>query len=54
MQQLVTVDETLAEIDAVLDRMSTENAGSGALTPQRRRRIREILSPQANGDQDTW
>jgi hypothetical protein len=54
VQQLVTVDETLAEIDAVLDRMSTENAGSGALTPQRRRRIREILSPQANGDQDTW
>jgi hypothetical protein len=54
VQQLVTVDETLADIDAALDRMSAENARSGALTPQRGRRIREILSPQANGDQDTW
>lgn len=54
VEQLVTVDETLADIHAALDRMSTENADSGTLTPLRRRRIREILAPQANGDQDTW
>jgi hypothetical protein len=57
MPQLVAPDlakETLSEIDASLARVRTGSAQTKTVTPERRNRLRELLSPQANGDQDTW
>lgn len=54
MPQLAAPEETLSEIDAALSRVGAGTVSAEVNAPQRRRRIREFLSPQSNGDQDTW
>jgi hypothetical protein len=57
MAQLVAPDlaqETLSEIDAALARVRIDSEQTKTMTPEKRRRVREFLSPQANGDQDAW
>ena len=45
-------DTTEAEIESALARVRSSEAPP--VSPAKRRRLRELLSPKANGDQDTW
>lgn len=46
-------EESGAVIDAMLDDLQ-KPATHGRVGKAKRRRLRDLLSPQANGDQDSW
>jgi hypothetical protein len=47
----VAESETFAEIEGGL---TAAPARDGEVSVERRRRVTEILTPSANGDQDSW
>lgn len=46
-------EESTTAIDAMLVDLQQPSPKS-SVTPTRRRRLRDLLSPKANGDQDSW
>jgi hypothetical protein len=49
----LTDEATGAAIDAALEKLDAA-APAQEISPPRRRKLRELVSPQANGDQDSW
>jgi hypothetical protein len=45
--------ESAAAIDVLLADLQQPTTGTN-LSPSKRRRLRDLLAPKANGDQDTW
>lgn len=45
---------TDAALRAALSQVESKPTNAKTLTPGRKQRLRELLKPQANGEQDTW